>query len=154
MGARLDADRLQPDPLDPRPPSGRHEEMVTAQLPSILQPHDEVFAVPRSRGRLHSEHQLDPVPAQRLTQPFAERRRLPREHALGGFDECHLSTEAARGLRSSTPAGPPPSTSSRLGTAFIPVASFVPQTPSSSRRPGTGGTNGSAPLARTTCSAV
>ncbi len=34
------------------------------------------------------------------------------------------------------------------------VASRVPQTPSSSRRPGTGGTNGSAPVATTTCPAV
>ncbi len=55
---------------------------------------------------------------------------------------------------SSTPAGPPPSTSRRLGTAFIPVASLVPQTPSSSRKPGSGGTIGSAPLARTTWSAL
>ena len=37
---------------------------------------------------------------------------------------------------SSTPAAPPPSTSRRRGTAFMLVASRVPQTPSSSRRPG------------------
>ncbi|HEY7275286.1 MAG TPA: NAD(P)/FAD-dependent oxidoreductase [Trebonia sp.] len=36
------------------------------------------------------------------------------------------------------PADPPPSTSRRRGTAFMPVASRVPQTPSSSRSPGTG----------------
>ena len=54
----------------------------------------------------------------------------------------------------STPTGPPPSTSSRRGTAFMPVTSRFVQTPSSSRRPGTGGTIGSAPVARTTCSAV
>src|SRR5487761_1165714 len=52
------------------------------------------------------------------------------------------------------PAGPPPSTSRRRGTAFMLVASRVPQTPSSSRRPGTGGTIGSEPVATTTCSAV
>ena len=98
VGARLDADRLQPDPLDARAPSGRHEQMITAQLPSILQPQDEVLPVARCRGRLHTEHQLDPVPTQRLTQPLAERRRLPREHALGAFDERHLSTQAARRL--------------------------------------------------------
>ena len=38
--------------------------------------------------------------------------------------------------------------------AFIEVASRLVQTPSSSRRPGTGGTTGSAPFARTTWSAV
>jgi len=51
---------------------------------------------------------------------------------------------------SSSPAAPAPSTSSRSGTAFMPVAPFVPQTPSSSRKPGTGGIIGSAPFARTT----
>ena len=54
----------------------------------------------------------------------------------------------------SWPTGPPPRTSSRRGTAFIAVASRLVQIPSSSRRPGTGGTTGSAPFARTTCSAV
>ena len=54
----------------------------------------------------------------------------------------------------STPTGPPPSTSSRRGTAFMPVTSRLVQMPSSSRRPGTGGMIGSAPFARTTCSAV
>ena len=54
----------------------------------------------------------------------------------------------------STPTGPPPRTSRRRGTAFMPVASRLVQTPSSSRRPGIGGMIGSAPQARTTCSAV
>ena len=54
----------------------------------------------------------------------------------------------------STPTGPPPRISRRRGTAFMPVASRLVQTPSSSRRPGTGGTTGSAPFARTTWSAV
>ena len=39
---------------------------------------------------------------------------------------------------SSTPAEPPPRTSSRRGTAFMLVASRVPQMPSSSRSPGIG----------------
>ena len=39
----------------------------------------------------------------------------------------------------STPTGPPPSTSSRRGTSFSPVASRFVQTPSSSRSPGIGG---------------
>ena len=54
----------------------------------------------------------------------------------------------------STPADPPPSTSRRRGTAFMLVASRVPQTPSSSRSPGSGGTIGSEPVATTMCSAV
>ena len=55
---------------------------------------------------------------------------------------------------SSTPTGPPPSTSSRRGTASIAVASRFVHRPSSPRSPGTGGMNGSAPLASTTFSAV
>jgi hypothetical protein len=55
---------------------------------------------------------------------------------------------------SSTPTAPPPSTSRRRGTDVIAVASRLVQTPSSSRRPGTGGTIGSEPVATTTCSAV
>ena len=52
----------------------------------------------------------------------------------------------------SVPTGPPPSTSIRRGTAFIPVASRFVQMPSTSRR--IGGMNGSAPFASTTLSAV
>ena len=42
----------------------------------------------------------------------------------------------------SVPTGPPPRTSIRRGTAFIPVASRLVQIPSSSRSPGIGGMNG------------
>ena len=54
----------------------------------------------------------------------------------------------------STPTGPPPRMSRRRGMDFIDVTSRLVQTPSSSRRPGTGGTTGSAPFASTTWSAV
>ena len=54
----------------------------------------------------------------------------------------------------STPTGPPPRISRRRGTAVIAVTSRFVHTPSSSRRPGTGGTIGSAPVATTTCRAV
>ena len=48
----------------------------------------------------------------------------------------------------SAPTGPPPRIRSRRGTSFMPVTSRLVHTPSSSRRPGTGGITGSAPLAR------
>ena len=54
----------------------------------------------------------------------------------------------------STPTGPPPRINRRRGISFIEVTSRLLQTPSSSRRPGTGGTTGSAPFARTIWSAV
>ena len=53
----------------------------------------------------------------------------------------------------STPTGPPPSTSIRRGTSVRAVTSRFVQTPSSSRRPGTGGNTGSEPVAITTCRA-
>ena len=93
-----DADGLEPDSLDARTPSGRHEQMITAQLPSILQSQDEVIAVAGRRGRLHPEHELDSVPSQRLTQRLAQGRRLPREHALGPLDERHLPAQTTHDL--------------------------------------------------------
>jgi len=54
----------------------------------------------------------------------------------------------------SAPTGPPPSTSSRRGTARMPVTSRLVHSPSSSRSPGTGGMIESAPVATTTCRAV
>ena len=78
VGVRGDADGLEPDPLDTRAPSGRHEQMITAQLPSILQSQDEVLALAGRRDRLHPEHELDSVPTQRLAQRLAQGRRLPR----------------------------------------------------------------------------
>ena len=54
----------------------------------------------------------------------------------------------------STPTGPPPSTSSRRGTSFMPVASRLVQTPSSESRPGIGGSSGSEPVEMTTWPAV
>ena len=54
----------------------------------------------------------------------------------------------------STPTGPPPSTSSRSGTSFRPVASRLVHTPSSSRSPSIGGITGSEPVAITMCSVV
>ena len=98
MGVRGDADGLEPDPLDARAPSGRHEQMIAAQLPSILQSQDEVLAVAGRRGRLHPEHELDSVPAQRLTQRLAQRRRLAREHVLGRLDERHLAAQTTHDL--------------------------------------------------------
>ena len=54
----------------------------------------------------------------------------------------------------SAPTGPPPRISRRRGTAFMPVTSRLVHTPSSSRRPATGGMTGSEPVASTTCRAV
>ena len=97
------------------------------------------------------------MPSRRSTSPsaVAERCGLAGEHAIGALDERDFAAEAAHDLRqldagrSRRPrraaGGGPPSFRSPRGCV---------QTPSSSRRPGTGGMNGSAPLASTTCSAV
>ena len=96
------------------------------------------------------------MPSRRSTSPSAS----PSGAASRESTFAALSTSATSPPRRrtawaiSTPTAPPPSTSIRRGTAFMPVTSRFVQMPSSSRRPGTGGTNGSAPLASTTCSAV
>ena len=53
--------------------------MVTPQLASVLEAQDELVAVAPRRGRVHPEHELDSVPAQRLAERLAQRRRLARQ---------------------------------------------------------------------------
>ena len=69
-----DADRLEPQPLDARPPAGRDEQTVAVQLVAVVEHNHVVVAVaPRGlRSRVHAE--LDPIAVQRLQQ------RTDREH--------------------------------------------------------------------------
>ena len=103
-----DANGLEPDPLDTRAPSGRHEQTIPAQLPSILQSQDEVLALAGRRDRLHPEHELDSVPTQRLPQRLPQGRRLPRKHVLRRLDEHHLPAQTTHDL-SKLDAGRPTS---------------------------------------------
>ncbi len=140
-GSALDADGLEADPLDARAPAGGHEQPVAAQLRGRRR------APGRTRRRRGAprvacipEPQLDAVAAQRLAERLAERRRLARR--ARGRRPRRARPRRRSGARPG-PArrrpDPPPSTSRRRGTAFMLVASRVPQTPSSSRSPGIGG---------------
>ena len=143
----LDADRLQADVVDARAPAGGDEQAVAAQLAAVVELEDVVLALAPRGGRVHAEGELD---CRRGEGP----RRAPRPAAPArAASTCSPpSTSATSPPRRrtacaiSTPTGPPPSTSSRRGTAFMPVTSRFVQMPSSSRRPGTGGTIGSAPV--------
>ena len=95
----LDADGLQPDPVDPRAPAGRDEQPVAAQLAAVVELEDVVVAVTPRRARVHAEHELDAVAAQHLAERLAERRGLAGEHVLAAVDERDLAAEAAHGLR-------------------------------------------------------
>ena len=97
-GFRGDSDGVKPDPLHTRPSSGRHQQMIPPQLPSILQLQDEVLTLARGRDRRHPEHELDPIPTQRLPQRLTQRRRLPPEHLLARLDERHLATQTTHDL--------------------------------------------------------
>ncbi len=96
------------------------------------------------------------MPSPRRTSPSASPSgagsRPSRWSAMSTITASPPSRRTACAI--STPTGPPPRISSRRGTAVIAVASRLVQTPSSSRSPGIGGITGSAPLARTTWSAV
>ncbi len=96
-----------------------------------------------------------PVLAQRLAERVAQRRGLAgNEPGRRPRRAPPRRRDAGRPAPARRPADPPPSTSRRRGTAFMLVASRVPQTPSSSRSPGIGGMIGSEPVATMTCSAV
>ena len=116
---------------------------------------DVLIARPAAR-RWRASPSISSIPSRRSASPSA----WPSGAASRGSTRSAPSTSTASPpsrrttCASSTPAAPPPSTSRRRGTAFMLVASRVPQTPSSSRSPGIGGTNGSEPVATTTCSAV
>jgi hypothetical protein len=127
MGAGLDADGLEADAVDARAAARGDEQAVAAQLAAVAEL--EPSALPSGAGSRAST--CSPRSASTTSPPSC-------------CTACAIST----------PTGPPPSTSSRRGTAFMPVASRLVQAPSSSRKPGIGGTIGSAPLASTTCSAV
>ncbi len=72
--------------------------MITTQLASILKSQDELIAVAGRRDRAHPEHELDSVPTQRLAQRLPQRRRLPRQHALGPLHERHLPAQTTHDL--------------------------------------------------------
>ena len=121
-GVGLDADGLQADALDARAPAGGDEQAVAAQLAAVVELEDVLVAVAPRAGRVRAEDELDAVAAQDLAERLAQRRGLAREHVLGALDERPPRRRSgARPAPSRCPTGPPPRTSSRRGTAFMPV---------------------------------
>ncbi len=76
-----DADRLQADPFDARPPAGGDEQLVAAQLAAVLEREHVVLAVATRGGRADAEDELDAVAAQHLAERLAQRRRLAGKQA-------------------------------------------------------------------------
>jgi hypothetical protein len=135
----FDANGLQAEPIDARTPAGRDQQPVATQFPAVVEFQGVVLALAPRGGRVHAEGKLDAVPAQGLGEC------PPRGWGSRGSNCAVPSTRTTSPPRRrtacaiSTPTGPPPSTSSRRGTAFMPGTSRFVQTPSKPRRPGTGG---------------
>ena len=151
----VEADRLQAEAGDARAPARRHEQPVAAQLGAVGELQHELVALAPRGGGVAAEVQLDAVGGERLGDRLAERRRARGRAARSA--PSTIATEApirTSAWPSSSPTGPPPSTSSRRGTSVSPVASRLVHTPSRPCRPGTGGTTASEPVASTTWRAV
>ena len=144
----LDADGFQADPVGARAAAGGDEQPVAAQLAAVVERQHVVRRrrgarrSPARRGRARRRRgagpRRAPRPAARARGPARARRPRPGPPRRPG---------ARTAWAISAPTGPPPRMSRRRGTAFMPVTSRLVHTPSSSRRPGTGGTTGSEPVA-------
>ena len=95
VGVRLDAHRVEAEPLDPRPSPGGDQQPVAAQLPAVVEHHDVVLAVAPGRGHADVQSELDPLTTEDLAQRLTERSRIAGEHVLGPVDDDHLAAEPA-----------------------------------------------------------
>ena len=137
---------------------GRRPVATSSRSPrnSVPPSNCSTYSSPSRRAAVACIPSISSIPSRRKASPSAS----PSGAASRGSRRSAPSTITASPPRrrttcaSSTPADPPPSTSIRRGTAFMLVASRVPQTPSRSASPGTGGRIGSEPVATTTFSAV
>ena len=140
VGVGLDADGLQADPVHPRAPAGGDEQPVAAQLAPVARAPGRS---PRRRAARRSRSRRGRSSMPSRAQDLAERLASGAGSRGSRCSERSMSTTSPPRRRTacaiSTPTGPPPSTSRRRGTAFMPVASRFVQTPSSSRRPRTAG---------------
>jgi len=90
-GGRLDAHRVEAEPLDPWPSPGGDQQPVTAQFPAVVEHHDVVLAVAPGRGHADVQSEFDALTAQDLAQRLTERSRVAGEHVLGPIDDDHLA---------------------------------------------------------------
>ena len=76
LGAGLDADGLEAEPVDARATTRGHQETFAAHLGPSVELDDELAVFVAHRRGLRADRHLDAVPAQRLAQRLAQRRRL------------------------------------------------------------------------------
>ena len=81
---------------------GRRPVATSSRSPrssvTAVERQDVLLAVSARGGGVLAEHQLDSVPAQRLAERLAERRRLAGKHPVGAFDDDRLAAETPHDL--------------------------------------------------------
>ena len=99
MRVGLNADGLKAQSEHPRTPAGGDEQLLAAQLASVIDLDDVVLTVASHGARARRQDELDALTAQNLAERLSQRRGLPPEHVLGHVDHRHLAAEPAHGLR-------------------------------------------------------
>ena len=99
-GVGLDADRLQADPLDPRPPAGGDQQAVAAQLAAVVELQHVVLAVAPRGGRLRHRARAR-RPSRRSTSPSASPSGAGSRGSTwsAALDQRDLAAEPAHRLR-------------------------------------------------------
>ena len=150
-----DADRLQPDVLDPGTPPGRDQQAVTAGLGAVGELEDVLSGRP-------AEPPTEPAPNRSSTPSARRASATPSPSARGSrgssggrhFDDGDRRAQPGERLRHLDADRAAAEHEQPGGTSVSPVTSRSVHSPGSSRRPGTGGMTGSDPVATTMCSAV
>ena len=99
VSIRLDADGLEADVANPRPPARGDQQPVAAQLTSVVDLEHVVIAIATGGRRVGRQDELDALAAENLAQRLTQRRRLAAEHVLGHVNDHCLAAEPAHRLR-------------------------------------------------------
>jgi hypothetical protein len=94
-----DADRLQPDALDPESSTGRNQEAITTGLRPVRQLQDVFPAVQAGCRRRHAQPKLDALRPEGLGDALAQSARLPRQQVIGALDHRDSRAHPGEGLR-------------------------------------------------------
>ena len=98
LGARLDADRLEPEPRHARGPARGHQQALAAQLAPVGEADHVLAVLAGGARRVLAQPQLDPLGGQGLGQQLPERRRLAAQQVRRAVGQRHPGAHPRRGL--------------------------------------------------------